>query len=635
VGPAEGCRTKSRARTYPLEVVIPVVSDRVKRAIGGVAAAVLGLTVSLAGASFQQASAQDPVVFTVGITNEVDSFNPFLGIEAESFEMWALMYDQLITYSPEDMSPQPGLASDWETSDDGLTWTFTIRDDVTWSDGEKFTANDVAFTLNRILDGGPEAATWGSYLNSVETITAPNDTTVVMKLSEPNAVLPLLPMPIVPEHIWSDISEEDVKSYDNEGEVVGTGPFRYVEGTAGGSLYKFEVNPDYWGTQPNIDEIIFTVYQAEDPMVQALKTGEIDFADGVAPLQLQALEGEEGIKTVDGLSPSFDEISFNAGSVDLDTGELIGDPNPAVMDPKFRYALGFAIDRDLLIERVYQGAGEAGDTIVPSAYTSYHYDPPEDLAWSYDPDRAAELLDEAGYTMGDDGLRTMPDGSPIGTLRLLARTESESSLQTMDYFQEWLADLGIESEVTAMESGKLTNVILDGEFDAFQWGWYVEPDPDSMLSYMTCGQRGNWSDSWYCNEEYDQLYKAQHSELDEETRAEMIKQMQEILYRDAPYLVTAYSSIGEAYRCDRFEGFVPQPQPDGVLLFQYGVRSYLEMYPVSECGQGQGDPDEASSDDGGGLGTGAVVGVGVATLAAVGAVAGILIHRRSTADERE
>ena len=333
MGPAEGCRTKSRARTYPLEVVIPVVSDRVKRAIGGVAAAVLGLTVSLAGASFQQASAQDPVVFTVGITNEVDSFNPFLGIEAESFEMWALMYDQLITYSPEDMSPQPGLASDWETSDDGLTWTFTIRDDVTWSDGEKFTANDVAFTLNRILDGGPEAATWGSYLNSVETITAPNDATVVMKLSEPNAVLPLLPMPIVPEHIWSDISEEDVKSYDNEGEVVGTGPFRYVEGTAGGSLYKFEVNPDYWGTQPNIDEIIFTVYQAEDPMVQALKTGEIDFADGVAPLQLQALEGEEGIKTVDGLSPSFDEISFNAGSVDLDTGELIGDPSGIVRRP--------------------------------------------------------------------------------------------------------------------------------------------------------------------------------------------------------------------------------------------------------------------------------------------------------------
>jgi peptide/nickel transport system substrate-binding protein len=615
-------------------VVIPVVSDRVKWAAGGVAAGVVGLTVSVIGVTAPQAAADDPVVFHVGLRNEVDSFSPFLGIEATSFEMWALIYDRLINYSMKDMSPEPGLASDWETSDDGLTWTFTIRDDVTWSDGEKLAADDVAFTLNRILDGGPEAATWLAYMGSVESVEATNPTTVVMKLSKPNASLPLLPMPIVPEHIWSDISEEEVKSYDNEGEVVGSGPFRYVEGTAGGSTYRFEVNPDYWGEQPKIDEIVYTVYQADDPMVQALKTGEIDFAEDVPALQLEALEGEKGIKTVLGSSPGFEEIAFNTGSVDLDTGQPIGDPNPAVLDPAFRYALGFAIDRDLLVERAYQGAGEAGDTIIPPAYSDYHYDPPEDLAWSYDPDRAAELLDEAGYTMGEDGLRTMPDGSPIGALRLIARSESEESVTTMDYFQEWLADLGIESEVTTMESGKLTNVILDGEFDAFEWGWYVEPDPTTMLSYMTCGQRGSWSDSWYCNEEYDRLYQQQAGETDDEARADMVLQMQEMLYRDAPYLVYVYDKIGEAYRCDRFEGFQPQPDPGGILIFQYGAQSYLEMYPVSECGQGQG-ADEASSDDGGGLGTGAVVGVGVATLAAVGAVAGILLHRRSTADERE
>ncbi len=596
----------------------------------------VGLAISAVGiAAPHSASADEPVTFTVGLGNEVDSFSPFLGIEAESFEMWALMYDSLITYSQKDMSPQPGLASDWETSSDGLTWTFTIRDDVKWSDGEKLTADDVAFTLNRILDGGPESSTWGSYLGSVEKITAPDPTTVVLELSQPNAVLPLLPMPILPEHIWSDISEEEVKSYDNEDDVVGSGPFRLVEGTAGGPTYRFEVNPDYWGTQPNIDEIVYTVYKAEDPMVQALKTGEIDFAEGISPLQMQALEGEDGIKTVEGDSPSFDEIAFNTGSVDLETGDLIGDPNPAVMDPAFRYALGFAIDRELLIERVYQGTGDPGDTIIPPAYDSYHYDAPEDLAWSYDPDRAAELLDEAGYTMGDDGQRTMPDGSPIEPLRLLARTDSDydASLNTMKYFKEWLADLGIESEVTAMESGKLTNVILDGEFDAFQWGWYVEPDPNSMLSYMTCGQRGSWSDSWYCNKEYDRLYQAQQRETDEAERAQMVQQMQEILYRDAPYLVTAYSGINEAYRCDRFEGFVPQPDPGGVLIIQYGVRSYLEMYPTTECGQSE-SADETTSSDDGGLDVGALVGGGVAVLVAGASVAGVVLYRRSTADKR-
>ena len=94
-----------------------------------------------------------------------------------------------------------------------------------------------------------------------------------------------------------------------------------------------------------------------------------------------------------------------------------------------------------------------------------------------------------------------------------------------------------------MESNKLTNVILDGKYDVFEWGWYVEPDPDSMLSYMTCDQRGNWSDSWYCNEEYDALYDAAERRAGRrEARVEMVKQMQQMLYEDSPYLVTAYNT---------------------------------------------------------------------------------------------
>ena len=133
-----------------------------------------------AGCRPPQAAEDDPITFTVAFINEVDSFNPFLGIEAESFEMWALTYDYLVGYSMEDMSPEPALATEWETSDDGLTWTFTMRDDVTWSDGEPLTASDVAYTYGRVLDGGPEAATWSSYLIGVESVEAPDDTTVVL-----------------------------------------------------------------------------------------------------------------------------------------------------------------------------------------------------------------------------------------------------------------------------------------------------------------------------------------------------------------------------------------------------------------------------------------------------------------------
>ena len=623
---------------------------RAAAVLASLCAVLLPLAAALA-APATAATEEEPTTFTVAFLNEVDSFNPFLGIEAESFEMWALAYDYLVGYSMEDMSPEPALATEWETSDDGLTWTFTMRDDVTWSDGEPLTAQDVAYTYGRILDGGPEAATWSSYLNGVESVEAPDDTSVVLTLKKPNAVLPLLPIPIVPEHIWKDVSEDEVKSYGNEPTdgtpVVGSGPFRLVEGTAGGSTYRFEANPDYWKGAPHVDQVVFRVYKSEDPAVQALIKGEVDFVEEISALQVQSLEGREGIYSQNGDSPSFDQIAFNTGSVDVETGEPIGDPNPAVLDPAFRFALNFALDREQLIRTVYQGAGKPGATIIPPAYDGYIWAPPEDDAFAFDLDKAAQLLDEAGYTVGADGKRTLPNGDPIGTLRLAARSDSagQTSVDVMDYFKEWLAELDIDAEVQAFESSKLTDVILEGEFDAFEWGWYVEPDPDSMLSYMTCGQRGNWSDSWYCNDEYDALYEQQHVEMDDATRQDQVKQMQELLYRDAPYLVTAYSAIGEAFRSDRFACFQPQPDPGGILLVQYGAQNYLNLRPAADAGDCDGietavgaggteaAADGSSGDDG--MSTGALIGVGVAAGLAVVLGAFFWMRRRTTADDRE
>ncbi len=598
------------------------------------------------------AAAADGGTFTVGLTNEVDSFNPFLGIEGESYEMWALMYDYLVGYSMKDMSPAPALATDWDTSDDGLTWTFHMREGVNWSDGEPLTANDVAYTYNRVLDGGPEAATWSSYLLGVQSIEATDDATVVLTLKKPNAVLPLLPIPIVPEHIWKDVSEKDVKSFANEptdGQpVVGSGSFRLVEGTAGGSTYRFEANPDYWGGAPHVDEVVFRVFKSEDPAVQALIKGEIDFVDEISALQVKSLEGKEGITAQNGDSPSYDEIAFNTGSVDLDTGKPMGDPNPAVLDPKFRFALNFAIDRDQLIRTVYQGGGKPGTTIIPPAYPAYQWQSDDPDAFAFDLDKAGQLLDEAGYVVGADGKRTMPNGDPIGKLRLAARSDSQTSLDVMDFFKEWLADLDIDSEVVTFESSKLTSVILDGDFDAFEWGWYVEPDPDSMLSYLTCGQRGNWSDSWFCDADYDALYQQQHVEMDDAKRQDMVKQMQEILYDQAPYLVTAYSSIGEAFRSDRFACFEPQPDPGGVWIQQYGGANYLNVRPAADAGDCDGVPNAAGAvdtstggsggsggSDDGGSNTGAMIGIGVAAGLAVVAGGFVLMRRRATVDDRE
>ncbi len=590
-----------------------------------------------------QAAAEDePVTFTVAYLNEVDSFNPFLGIEAESFEMWSLMYDSLTGYTMTDLQPDPQLASEWEGSEDGLTWTFTMRDDVTWSDGEPLTAQDVVYTYGRILDGGPERSTWGSYLKGVSSVDAPDDTTVVLELETPSSSMPLLPIPVIPEHVWSDVSEEEVKGFANEptgGEpVVGSGAFRLVEGTAGGSTYQFEANPDYWDGAPHIDRAVFRVFKSDDAAIQALIKGEVDFVEGITALQVQSLQGRDGISAQNGDSPGFDEIAFNAGSVDLKTGEPMGDPNPAVLDPAFRWALNFAIDREQIIEKAYQGGGQPGSTIIPPAYAGYRWEPPAEDAPAFDLEKAAQLLDEAGYTVGADGFRTLPDGEPIGTLRLFARSDSETSLAVMEFFQEWLAQLDIDAEVRSLESNNLTKVILDGEFDVFEWGWYVEPDPTSMLSYMTCDQLGGWSDSWYCNEEYDTLFDQQQTEQDQAAREEQVQRMQEMLYYDAPYLVTAYSSVGEAWRSDRFACMQPQPDPGGVFLIQYGVHNYVNMRPASEadaCAGEEGLTQASGPGADGSLGTGVIVGGGVVLLLLLGVGGVVAMRRRGTVADRE
>jgi peptide/nickel transport system substrate-binding protein len=618
-------------------------------------AAALVASAALTGATFGTpgaARAAGPLTFTVGFTTDVDSFNPFLGYEAISYDAWALEYDFLVGYAMTDMSPVPALAESWETSDDGLTWTFHVRDGMKWSDGQPLTSADVAYTYTRVLTERVAGGTWRSYLKNVSSVTAPDATTVVLQLEKPSATLPLLPIPIVPQHVWQNVSKDQMKTYADEPEdgqpVVGSGPFVLVQGTAGGSTYKFEKNPNYWGEPAHVDQIVFQVYKSQDPMVQALIKGEIDFAEDITPLQVRALQDQPGITAHNGISPIFEEIGFNTGSVDTETGKPMGNPNPAVLDPKFRHALGYAVDFDQLVKTAYQGAAVAGTTIVPSSYPTWHWDP-GDEKFTFDLDKAGEELDAAGYELGSDGKRTMPDSSPIGTLRLFARSESKPSLDTMNLFKGWLGQLGIDAEVTPMDSSAMGDKILEGTYDAFQWDWYVEPDPDGILADFTCDQLGNLNDSWYCDEGYDALYAQQSEEIDKDKRVEIVHQMQQQLYEQAPYIVTAEIGAGEAVRTDKWACFQPQPDPGGVWLLQYGGHNYPLLRPAAEAGDcdgtptavgavkegGGGEPSAApaaGADSGGNTMGGFLAGV-LSTLVVVAGFWGL--QRRRTVDDRE
>jgi peptide/nickel transport system substrate-binding protein len=453
-----------------------------------------------------------------------------------------------------------------------------------------------------------------------------------MTTKEPSPTMLRLAVPILPEHIWKNIDEKKVSTFDNEKNAVGSGPFKLEERRTG-QFVRLSANKSYWGGAPKIDEVVYRVFNNADAMIQALKKGEIDFADGLDPAPFNSLKSTEGITTVPADYSGFDELAFNTGAA-LDTGEPIGDGHPALKDKRLRQAIAHAVDKKALVDRVLGGYGTEATGIIPALYKDLTFQPSEAEAYNFDLAEANRLLDAAGYkdTNGDK-VREMPGGGRPLRFRLFARQESNTSQQSVQFMRGWLRDIGIATDVKVVEENRLTEIIGQGEFDMFEWGWVVEPDPDYQLSTFTCGSRSyksggdvtaNLSDSFYCNPAYDKLYQQQKVTIDPAKRADIVRQMQRMLYVDAPYVVTFYYDELQAYRSDRFTGFQAQPDPGGAVLFHYGTYSYRNITTPQAAAAG--------ADDGGGVPL-IPIAIGVAVVGAAGVL--VALRRRSTQDERE
>ena len=578
------------------------------RFLAATAVATLALGAVLAGsASAADSASPSPsasgakVVFTVGMTEDIDSANPFTGIAAVSYEIFQMEYPTLTEYSASDFSTVPGLAESWQESADHKTWTYKIRSGLLWSDGVPMTAKDAAYTFNRVINGQYERTNFGSYVANITKAVATDDTTLVLTVSKPSPIMEKLYVYILPEHIWKSIDEKAVKSFPNEGTpespTVGAGPFTMVERRVG-QFIRMQVNPNFYRGKPAVDEVVFKIYKNQDALGQALKKGEIDFADSLEANVFKSLQGQPGITTVSSQYSGFNELAFNTGA-SLADGTPIGDGNPLLKDKRIRQALNWAIDRQAMVDKVLGGSGSPGSTIIPSMYTLLHLDPAN--PYSYDPEKAKSLLDAAGYKVGPDGIRADATGNRL-SFRLLGRTDSSgnNSKKAVQFLKGYLQAVGVEVKDKMIASDNLTTIIGEGNFDMFEWGWVVEPDPNYQLSTFTCANRSykdgdsiyaNLSDSFYCNPAYVKLFDQQSVETDVAKRTDIVKQMQQMLYDDAPYAVTYYYDNPEAYRSDRFTGFVPQPTPNGSLLFQYGTWSYENLKPVSASPS----PDPGSS----------------------------------------
>jgi peptide/nickel transport system substrate-binding protein len=593
-----------------------------KRTVKLLAIAVTGgLIIGAASAlsAFAQDTSDEKVTFTVGMTNDAITFNPMFMIETPEYSTADMVYETFLGWEQDDFATKANLATDWEQSEDGLTWTFNVRDGIEWQDGEPFTAGDIAYTFNWILD--QKVGSFIDYLPYTDEITAPTDTQLVWKTTIPTGA-PVYPpyIYIMPEHILSQYKDKaDFRKWKGFPDPVGTGPFKLVEWRRG-DFWRLEANPDYWGGAPKIDEFVFRVFQNEDAMIEALKQGEIDFADDISANLFDSITDEPGITANIGNPTTFTQMSFNQCTNEVEYCKDTGfNHHPATTDPAFRLAVEYAIDRDVLVDRVKLGYGSPGATVVMQP--KWHQDPAELI--SYDPDEANRILDEAGYADTDgDGIRETPDGEPM-ELRFVVRTESPETVDAGEFIVEWLRDIGVSLKTEAVNDSKLTDIWYANDYDMYIWGWGVEPDPNFQLSTYITSQCGVWSDTCYSNSEYDELFKDQQKAATLDERATIVDQMQQILYNDRPEIVLWYDNYLQAYRSDKWTGFVRQPTDEGTILFQYGYYSLLNIQPASAGGVTEGGGDEG--------GVSPVIWIAIAALLIV--VVGVVVTRRRGADE--
>ncbi len=587
-------------------------------------------TTGSAGSVSASPTAQPKTTFTVGFLQDVDSLNPFVGILSSSYEAWGVTYDTLLGYSQKDFSPVPQLASSWQESADHLTWTYKIRPGLKWSDGVPLTAHDAAYTFNRIINGSFEQNNYGSYVANITKAEAPDDTTLILTVSKPTPIMLRLAVYILPEHIWKNIDEKAAQTNKNE-PIVGSGPFIFEQHVVG-QFIRFKANPSYWAGAPKIKELVFRIFQSEDTMVAALKKGEIDFADSLGSTSFDSLKSDKNITTVPAEYTGFDELAMNTGAA-TDKGVPIGDGNPALKDKRVRQAINYAIDTKSLVSKVLGGYGEEGTSIIPTIYAKEHYDPGS-ATRTFNLDKANQILDDAGYTKGSDGIRVDPATGKQLKFRLFGRSDSPTSKDSVQYIAGWLGKIGMSIQTQIVSEDNLTQIIGDGAYDMFEWGWVVEPDPDYQLSTFLCSSRSTkdgstiaagLSDSFYCNPAYDTLYAQQSTTTDLAARDVIVKQMEAMLYDDAPYVVTYYYANLEAYRSDRFTNFQPQPEPKGSLLFQYGTYSYRNIEPVVAK---VATVSSSSS-------TRLLLGVGAGAIVLLGLGGFILTRSRRPADDRE
>ena len=475
-----------------------------KKRLALLAAACLCMAVSMT--SF----AADKSDIVVAVDADVDTLHPTDFSTTVELGVLNQIYDTLLYYSPDGTKdPEPRIAASYEVSDDGLDYTFHLRDDVTFHDGTPVTADDVVFSIELYKASEYQ----GSQISMLSSVEATDEHTVVCHLDAPySPFLQGICSPMIASKAYYESSEDDFVN-----NPIGTGPYKFVS-RAKGSNIKLEANEDYYRGAPEIREVTFEVIPDSSTKAIALQTGEVNFAEIDSATKPQ-LEANPAITIAEVPTSAFSYIAMNTEKEPFN-------------DVKVRQAINYAIDRDNLVAVCYDGEAEVNSNICAKERFGYSDD---QFQYTYDPEKAKELLAEAGIETPYD----------LGEILV---AEKYSNLATV--IQNDLKAVGLDVTISVKEFNSYISDLQNGSYGITALNMTLEGDTQTLEMAFTSDYIGIANNARYSDEEMDKLFEQARTETDNDKRAEIFNEIFTKAQDEAIYAVMCNPMTLYAYNSD-------------------------------------------------------------------------------------
>jgi peptide/nickel transport system substrate-binding protein len=514
------------------------------------------VAVSAFAATAGGSGSKDGGTFRIATSSGIDSLNPYVAFNQDAYSMFEYIYPFLIQYDRANRNFVADFARSWKPSNGGKTWTFKTVPNAKWSDGKPLTAADAAWTINTdIKYQGGGAANAAGLIAHITKAEAPNPTTLVVhyKAAPGNVLGQFQQLAILPKHVWSAHTGHkgaDLKTFPNNPPVVSGGPFKLVKYTKN-EIALFQKNNSFYGPKPKVDAFGLRIFGNDDAMVSALKAHEIDAIEAVPATAIKTLKNSGFTITA---VPGVDQTDFIINS------NLKKTKNRELLNLKVKEAFAHAVDRAHIIRVVFLGRAKPADSIVPSSTGAWHN--PKLKPEKFDLAQANKILDKLGYKRGSGGIRTA-NGHKMA-YDVIAPTDVQSVPRTFQILQADFKKIGVQLRQKALDSTAAFDLMTSPNnkylnFDLALWDWVSLIDPDFMLSVVTCAQYGGWSDTGYCNKQYDNMYSQQQLTPDQGKRRSIVWKMQQFLYTQRPYIWLALQDSVHALS-PKWTGLVSSPQ---------------------------------------------------------------------------